>query len=125
MPPVLLTGATVLGDTSVSNSGDVEAYPIWTIHGPGKPTFINFRSGRQFGLNVTLGVDEIITVDTRPTMQAATDATGANRWGDLVKSSPRDLWPLLPGNNDLHLGIAASGPGTAVHLSYTRRWLRA
>lgn len=125
MPPIVLAPATLLGDSQVTNSGDADSYPIWTIHGPGQPTITNNTTGRSFGLDVTLGSDEVVVVDTRPTMQSAVDATDADRWGDLVKSSPRDLWPLVPGVNDLNLSISSSGVGSQITLSYTRRWLRA
>jgi hypothetical protein len=125
MPPIVLAPATLLGDSQVTNTGDADSYPLWTIHGPGTPTLTNNTTGRSFGLDVTLGDDEVVVVDTRPTLQSAVDQDGDDRWGDLVKSSPRDLWPLVPGVNDLNLSIADSGDGSQVVLSYTRRWLRA
>lgn len=125
MPPIVLAPATLLGDNSVTNSGDADSFPIWTIHGPGQPTISNLTTGRTFGLDVTLGSGETVVVDTRPTLQSAVDQVGADRWGDLVKSSPRDLWPLLPGVNNLNLSISGSGAGSKITLSYTRRWLRA
>lgn len=125
MPPIQLAPSSLLGQTEVVNTGDADSYPVWRITGPGKPTITNTTSGRSFGLNVTLGVGEVVTVDTRPTMQSAVDGLGANRWPDLVKSSPRDLWPLLPGLNELNLNMAGSAAGSKVVLSYTRKWLRA
>ena len=125
MPPIVLAPATLLGDNQVVNSGDADSYPLWTIHGPGQPTLTNNTTGRSFGLDVTLGPDEVVVVDTRPTMQSAVDGTDADRWGDLVKSSPRDLWPLVPGLNDLNLSISGSDTDSKITLSYTRRWLRA
>lgn len=125
MPPIVLAPATLLGENTVINSGDADSYPIWTIHGPGQPTITNETTGRSFGLDVDLGSDEVVVVDTRPTMQSAVDGTDADRWGDLVKTSPRDLWPLIPGANNVNLSMASSGEGSQIVLSYTRRWLRA
>jgi hypothetical protein len=125
MPPIVLAPATLLGENTIVNSGDADSYPIWTIHGPGQPTVTNLTTGRSFGLDVTLASDEIVVVDTRPTMQSAVDQAGDDRWGDLVKTSPRDLWPLVPGTNDLSLSLSGSGDGSQIVLSYTRRWLRA
>jgi hypothetical protein len=124
MPPIVLAPATLLGSNIVVNRGDADTYPVATIHGPGEPTLINNTTGRSYGLDVDLGSDEIITVDTRPTRQSATDQTGADRWGDLVASSPRDLWPLVPGANDLSLLLSGSGEGSQITLTYTPRWLR-
>lgn len=125
MPPIVLAPATLLGDNQVVNSGDADSYPLWTIHGPGQPTLTNNTTGRSFGLDVTLGSSEVVVVDTRAPNQSAVDQDGDDRWGDLVKSSPRDLWPLVPGTNDLNLSISGSGAGSKITLSYTRRWLRA
>jgi hypothetical protein len=124
MPPIVLAPATLLGDTTVVNEGDAVSYPVWTITGPGQPTLTNNTTGRSFGLGVTLSDGETVTINTRPTMASAVDGTGADRWGDLLKSSPRDLWPLAPGLNSLSLLMDGSGDGSQVQLSYTRRWLR-
>ncbi len=125
MPPVLLDPSSTLGSTTVTNSGGGDAYPIWTIHGPGTPTITNVTTGRSFGLSVALGSGEVVTVDTRPTLQSAVDGTGADRWGDLVKTSPRDLWTLVRGTNLLDVALTGSGSGSRVELLYHQRWLRA
>jgi hypothetical protein len=124
MPPIQLAPASLLGDTQVENTGDADSYPVWTITGPGQPTITNTTTGRSWGLNVALGSGETVVVDTRPTMQSAIDNTSADRWTDLVKSNPRDLWPLIPGVNQLNLSISGSSSASKVVLSYTRRWLR-
>ncbi|MEV4672744.1 hypothetical protein AB0K34_13900 [Actinomadura sp. NPDC049382] len=125
MPPVLLTPSTTLGETTVYNTGNGDAYPTWTITGPGVPTLTNVTTGREFSLGVTLSAGEVITVDTRPTLQSAIDQDGVDRWGDLVKSTPRDLWTLVPGANLLNLELASAGTGSQISMLYHRRWLRA
>lgn len=126
MPPVLLTPNVALGSATVTNSGNAPAYPLWTVVGPGVATFTNVTTGREFGLDVTLGSGEVITINTGPDGEAyAIDQLGADRWGDLVKSSPRDLWPLVKGDNELELVIASGDSNSRIVLSYVRRWLRA
>lgn len=126
MPPVLLSPGSVLGATTVHNTGDADAYPVWTIHGPGTPTITNSTTGRSFGLGVALGSAEVVTVTTGTDGSAsAVDGTNADRWGDLVKSTPRDLWALVPGTNDLNLVLTGSGTGSKISMSYRRRWLAA
>lgn len=125
MPPVLLVPASTLGTTTVVNAGGGDAYPVWTIHGPGTATLTNVTTGRTFGLATALSSGEVVTVDTRPTLQSAVDGTGADRWGDLVKTSPRDLWTLVPGPNLLNVALTGAGSGSAVELLYHQRWLRA
>jgi hypothetical protein len=125
MPPVLLTPSSTLGTSTVRNTGNGPAYPIWTITGPGIPTLSNATTGREFSLDVTLEAGEVITVDTRPTRQSAVDQDGTDRWGDLVRSSPRDLWTLVPGDNVLVLELASPADGSKIEMVYYRRWLRA
>lgn len=125
MPPVALSPGTTLGATTIFNDGGGDAFPIWTIQGPGTPAITNTTTGRTWSLDVPLGSAEVVTVDTRPGRQSAIDGTGASRWGDLVKSSPRDLWWLVRGRNDLNISIAGSGSGSQVSLTYQQRWLRA
>ena len=125
MPPVLLSPPSTLGSATVTNEGGGDAYPVWKIYGPGTPTITNNTTGRSFGMSSALTSGEVVTVDTRPTLQSAVDGTGADRWGDLVKSSPRDLWTLPPGVNQLTVVLAGSGAGSAVELTYHQRWLRA
>jgi hypothetical protein len=124
MPPVLLTPSSTLGSTTVTNSGNGEAYPIWTVTGPGTPTLTNVTTGREWSLATALSSGETVTVDTRPTLQSAVDQDGVDRWGDLVKSSPRDLWTLIPGTNHLDLQLTSSGTGSQITMLYHRRWLR-
>jgi hypothetical protein len=125
MPPVLLAPSSTLGSTTVTNTGNGDAYPIWTITGPGTPTLTNVTTGREFSLDVALSSGEVITVDTRPAQQSAVDQDGHDRWSDLVKTSPRDLWTLVPGSNLLNLQIDSAGAGSSIEMVYHRRWLRA
>lgn len=125
MPPVLLRPSTVLGQTTVTNTGRGDAYPIWEITGPGTPTLTNTTTGRSFGLSAELEAGEVVTIDTRPARQSAVDQDDNDRWGDLVKASPRDLWLLPPGASQLNMQMTGSGEGSQIKLSYRRRWLRA
>ena len=123
--PVKLSPSVVLGETSITNNGDADAWPVWTITGPGTPTITNTTTDRSFGLDAALSEGEVVTVDTRPGSVSAVDDDGDDRWSDLVKSSPRDLWQLVPGVNELNLQMTGSGDGTSIQLAYRRRWLRA
>ncbi|MCW2873345.1 phage tail domain-containing protein [Actinacidiphila oryziradicis] len=124
MPPVSLNPSTVLGAATVTNSGDADAYPVWTITGPGTPTLTNSTTGLSFGLDAALGAGEVVTVDTRPQQQSAVDGVGANRWADLTRVNPRALWALVPGDNQLNLQLTGAGVGSLISLSYVQRWLR-
>lgn len=126
MPPVDLAPATVLGNTTVTNTGDADAYPIWTIHGPGTPTMTNTTTGRVWSLKSPLISTDVWTIDTSPDGRASvTDQDGISQWAALAQSAPRDLWPLVPGVNKLDLALAGAEAGSKIELSYTPRRLRA
>lgn len=125
MPPVLLTPSTVIGVTTVNNTGDADAWPVWTITGPGTPTIANTTTGRSWSFTTALSSGEQRIVDTRPGMVSAVDGVGADWWGDLVKGSPRDLWQLVPGVNALNLELTGSTVASSIQLAYSRRWRRA
>ncbi|MFE9099841.1 phage tail family protein [Actinomadura geliboluensis] len=126
MPPVVLAPYSVLGDVVVNNTGNAPAYPVWKITGPGTPTLSNTTTGRSWGLATPLLEGETVTVDTAPDGGAyAVDQDGDDRWGDLLKSSPRDLWELVRGPNHLDLSLAGASASSRIELSYVRRWLRA
>lgn len=126
MPPIDLAPATVLGATAVDNSGDADAWPVWTITGPGTPVISNLTTGRVWSLKQALISTDVWTVNTAPDGQASvTDQDGNSQWAALAQSAPRDLWPLVPGTNRLDLALAGAEVGSKIQLSYTRRWLRA
>lgn len=125
MPPVLLQPAAVLGSATVMNSGSGPAFPIWTITGPGQPTMTLTSAGLSFGLDVTLDADEVVTIDTRPGRQSCVDQDGNDRWSDLAKSAPRDLWALPPGQSNLSMSFTSASADSRIVMSYVRRWLRA
>lgn len=125
--PVELLPSLAMGSATVVNSGDADAWPLWQITGPGTPTLENVTTGRSWGLASALTAGETVTVLTGPFgHQYATDQLGANRWPDLVQSSPRDLWPLVPGTNELNLTLSGADAdlGSLISMTYTRRWLR-
>lgn len=125
MPPVLLQPPGTFGTTRITNPGSGPAFPIWTVIGPGKPTMTLTSAGLAFGLDVTLDADEVITIDTRPGRQRCIDQDGTNRWPDLAKSAPRDLWALPPKQSDVEMAFVDATADSRILMSYTPRWLRA
>ncbi|WP_242882574.1 phage tail domain-containing protein [Actinomadura litoris] len=125
LPPVRLRPLRGLDEGTIINPGNGDAFPLWRITGPGQPTLTNRTTGRAFGLSTTLAAGEVVTIDTQPAQQQATDASGQDRWGDLVKSSPRDLWTLPPGESKVSILMSSSGPTSQIELTFRTRWLRA
>ncbi|KAB2344885.1 phage tail family protein [Actinomadura rudentiformis] len=125
LPPVQLRALRGFDTETVTNPGNGDAHPVWIITGPGRPTMTNNTTGRSFGLSTTLTAGESVTIDTRPANQQAIDNSGQDRWNDLVKTSPRDLWSLPSGESRVTVQMAEAGSTSRVELTFMTRWLRA
>lgn len=124
--PINLTPSTVFGNQIVVNDGGADAYPIWVFNGPGLPNVQNLTTGFGFSFATALSSGQSVQVSTVPGNQYAID-TGSlsNQWGQIVKNSPRDLWPLARGSNSISISMSGATSSSSVLLQYTRRWLRA
>jgi Phage tail protein len=115
--PLRLTNSDVFADLTVVNSGDVQAWPVWTLIGPGSAiTLRNLTTGKVLTLSVTLGAGESVTIDTRPGAKTVTKNDGSNLFGHLGTSA---LWPLARGTNQIRMEMA--GATTASLLRFARR----
>ncbi len=122
--PVQLAAPKVLGDTTVDNAGDVDSWPIWSVHGPGTSfTATNTATGESFTVAHTLAEGESFVVDTRPLAKTVTGEDGANLFGAL--GSFPALWSLAPGLNDVHLTLLGATSASTVSVSYEPRYLSA
>lgn len=124
--PISTTVSTVFGADIIDNEGGAEAYPEWLITGPGLPTIQNQTTGRQFSLTNAMADLQQIQVNTQPGSQSAVDiGAGVSVWSDVVQSTPRDLWSLARGMNEIFLTMGGAGADSSIQLTWTRRWLRA
>lgn len=124
-PFFTLSPGRVLGETTITNPGDVEAWPTWKITGPAElVTATNHTTGEQFVVDPTwdgdppLGNGETVTITTDPPTvrgPAGQVWTGALNWPDAV------LWGLVPGENHVEFQVAGADEGTTVELSWQTR----
>lgn len=125
--PVSLTSGTLIGNNTVINGGNAQAWPVWTITGPGTPTMKNLTSGRQWSLNTAIPAGHVVQVTTKPGSQMAVDTTSStNIWDQLVLGGTlSNLWSLMAGTNQIAITMAGSSLATSIGLSWTNRWNRA
>jgi Phage tail protein len=125
--PVSLSGGAVIGNNNVINGGNAQAWPVWTITGPGTPTMKNLTTNRQWSLNTSIPSGHVIQVVTKPGSQMAVDTTsGTNIWDQLVLGATlSNLWSLMAGMNQISISMVGSSLATSVGLSWTNRWNRA
>lgn len=119
--PLRLSGSEIFAATTIDNSaGDVPAWPIWTIGGPGSnPVLRNLTSGKLTSIAAVLQAGEGITIDTSPGVKTVTKQDGTNLFGALSATS--SLWPLVQGSNSLSLELTGALAGISTfQLSWKR-----
>jgi len=124
--PVDLDGPALFGNASVNNIGTALAYPTWTITGPGTPTVTNNTTGLSWSMNTAIPAGQQVQVVTQRGQQMAVNiTTGVSVWGQLVMNTPRNLWPLVGGNNSITVNMPGSTTASKVNMSYFNQWNRA
>lgn len=120
--PIHLASDTVLGEQTVTNDGDVETWPVWTIAGPATAiTLTNVTTGAVIDLPITLTVGQSVTVDTRPFRKTVRRDDGTNLYGQLAAGSA--LWSLPEGASTVNVEVSGSTADSFVTLVYYRRYL--
>jgi hypothetical protein len=109
-----------IGSIDLSNSGDVAAYPVWEVRGPGDHFVATSPSGETLKWNGTLTAGQKLIVDTRKgTVQ---DGTGANRY-DLLDTAPR-FWTVQPGESTATASLLNTTSASQITCSwYPRKWM--
>jgi hypothetical protein len=126
--PVAFNGPAVIGDTVINNLGTSMTFPTWLITGPGTPTITNKSASpqRTWSLKSSVPAGQQVQVTTKRGFQSVVNkTTGANMWSQLVIGSPRDLWPLLGGPNNVTITMANATPASSIICSWSNRWGRA
>lgn len=122
--PYDLTPSAVFAQEVITNSGQIEAWPIWTITGPGSdPTLTNLTTGEVLALSgLTLAAGDVVTIDTSEGVKTILNQNGVNLWPYATLAS--EMWPLGVGTNSIRVQMAGATGSSAVALSYRRRWSR-
>src|SRR5690606_15899574 len=72
--PLNLSPSNVIGDQTVQNDGDVEAWPVWTVRGPyAEVRVANLTTGRTLYLTAPASAGEVLVIDTRPRRKTVID----------------------------------------------------
>ena len=101
------------------NEGDVDAWPIIRITGPGQdPTIENVTTGKVFELTaaggIVLDTGDYVEIDMRESTVVHFDDTDDSITSITAKmSDASEFWPLQRGANELHVELTDSGSGSA------------
>src|SRR5207344_1952021 len=117
--PIRLGQSTIFGANQMINAGTADAWPEWTITGPGTPTIQNVTTGRTFALSSNISSGQIVSIKTKPGQQQCVNTTtSTNIWDQLAVSSPRDLWSLIPGINNVSIALSGSTAASKIIVSW-------
>ena len=117
--PIMLSASTIQGAKQLDIQGDADAYPIWTVYGPGEDfEIINRTTGERFFLEGE--ITSPITIDTRTEQLSADGMSNMELWARV----PRELstFPLKPGRNDISFVIVNATEESKVELRYAEQW---
>jgi hypothetical protein len=121
--PLVLGASDAFGTASVTNVGDVPAWPVFTVTGPGSEVRAeNMTTGQAWQVTGALAAGQQLVVDTRPGAKLVT-IDGANAFPRLAAGS--SLWPLLPGLNQVQIAIALTSTATIATMAWRDAWLSA
>jgi hypothetical protein len=122
--PLRLGSSSVFAESVVTNDGSVEAWPIWTITGPGDSLVLKNRTtGEQLNLATTIPAGSTVTIDTTPGVKTVTMNGTTNLYADLdFTSLVSALWSLRRGPNLVHIEMNSTTSASLVQLTYKRRY---
>ncbi|HKX72313.1 MAG TPA: hypothetical protein VJM75_13840 [Acidimicrobiales bacterium] len=121
--PLVLGASDIFAAPTITNTGDVDAWPIITTLGPG--TDLNVRNdttGQAWHFTGSIAAGSTLVVDHRPGHKSVR-LDGVNAFGRLTDDSV--LWPLVPGPNRVSIGFASGTAASKVTFTWRNRWLSA
>lgn len=120
--PFTVSSSAVFATASATNTGDVEAWPMWTIEGPGAELVLsNITTGKSLSMNHTFAAGELLIIDTAPGAKTVISGAGTNLYGSLNNTS--SLWALAPGLNSIGISMVGTSADTRVSVEWHQRYV--
>lgn len=114
-PPYYLSAGVTIATATISNVGDVDVWPVWTVRGPSTDAVVN---GVGFPMDLTAG--QWVRINTDPTDQVAVDHAGVDRTAELTNFNN---FAEIPRGQTVPLTITMSGAGSvSVEVTPAYRW---
>lgn len=104
----------------VTLDGDELSHPTWTLTGPLTQVVATWsRPGapsRSWTLTRTLTAGQVLVVTSDPRRASVRLADGTSVWSSLAP--PFDLWPLVPGSQQVTVSVVGGATGTTVVMDH-------
>lgn len=117
-----ISAGFTVGSATITNPGDVDAWPTWTVRGPYSTASLGVAGG-VIDLDVALGAGQSATVYTDPARQVVIDQDGVDRtdswFGDRAEFRP------VPPGETVNLTLELNGDGSvqcSLDPLYYRAW---
>jgi hypothetical protein len=112
-----IVGSQAIGDITIENSGDVDAFAVWIFRGPADSVSVVSQSGLGFSYAVPIAGGDTITIHTQ--RGTVTAADGSNQYANL---SPSPKLFLLPsGSSQVSVEAVGADENTLVSMYYQPR----
>lgn len=118
-PPFYISRGSSFATASISNDGDVEAWPVWTVQGPCTTATVGVGAS-TITIPVTLSAGQSITLDTDPRVQQAFRENGT----EVTAALTTVAFAPIPEGEARPLNVTMTGTGT-VSATITPRFLTA
>lgn len=117
-PFLSISPSQILGTTTITNPGDLTAWPTWTITGPASSiSATNNTAEHTFTINYTLLAGETMTVVTAGPQPGVRGPADQNLSGELNWPEAY-LWGLEPGDNEVEFIVGGSSGTTNITLTF-------
>jgi hypothetical protein len=119
-----ISPSTTLDSSAMPNPGDVDAYPVWEVHGPTTTAQVGV-AGRNITIPFAVDAGKVLVIDTSPQQQSATlyDAGYTNPVDRTADLGIANFVPV-PADSVTTTTLSLSGAGK-VSLILTPLYLRA
>ncbi len=122
--PLVVTDSSPGGSVHISNNGDTDSFPTWTVRGPATSlTLTNVTTGKSFTIDYALSPGDTLVIDTTDGNKFVKLNGSVNLWPSVTLGS--NLWSLRGGVNELIVAAPAATAQTSVTLSFRERFLTA
>lgn len=119
---ITISPSQTLGNAQVTNRGEVDAWPVWSVTGP-VDTLVLGVGGGTVSIASAIAAGQSVDIDTRPSSLSIVDQSGA----DLSGVAEWRALPCPPGD-PVELSITAAGTSAATRITmsltpgYFRAW---
>lgn len=117
-PPFTVGSGFTLANAAATNSGDVDAYPVWTIKGPVDSVTVGVN-GRTIAAPIVLTADDTLTIDADPRVLAA-----YKNGSDVTTQLGEADFAPIPAGAEVPLTLSMTGTGS-VSVRFRPRYFRA